>query len=88
MVFYMKSRCLTSPALPSAQSQSFYPDGEVKLVRCDLPLVYPFCLVSGTFLSFLYLEMVSKICSVTFLGRGQGSWLIARVTVLCYRTYG
>lgn len=73
---------------PQPQSQSFHPGRGVTLVRCDLPLVYPFCLVSVTFLSFLYLEMVSRICSVTFLGRGQGSWLIARVTVLRYGTYG
>lgn len=58
------------------------------LVRCDLPLEYSFWLVSVTFLSFLHLEMVPRICSIAFLGRGQGSWLIAKVTVLCYGLYG
>lgn len=88
MAFDMKSRCPTSSALPSAMEPVFSSRRRVRLVRHDLPLVYPFWLVSVTFLSFPYLEMVSSICFLTFLGRGQGSWLIARVTVLHDRTYG
>lgn len=44
----MKSRCPTPPAL-SHRVSLFVPDGGVVLVRCDLPLEYPFWLVSVTF---------------------------------------
>lgn len=89
MAFDTKSRCPTPPALPSAtEPVSLSQMGGVRLVRHDLPLEYPFWLVSVTFLSFLLLEMVPRICSVAFLGRGQGSWLIPKVTVFCYGPYG
>lgn len=41
----------------------------VKLIKHDIPLVEPYCLLLMIFLSLVYLEMVSRIsCSTTFPG--------------------